>query len=73
MAHPPTPTAPITLRAWKAARAGGSMTVHGTDIATGAVTKITNIESIQPPLNAAAHHVRAIAANGIEHVLTFAL
>jgi hypothetical protein len=73
MAHPASPTTPITLSRWHVKRAGGRMTAYGTDIATGQEAKITNIDRLDPPVRAADHNVRATDKNGIEHVLTFAL
>jgi len=71
MAHPKSPTAPITLRGFHIKRAGGRMTAYGTDIQTGEETKITNIDRIDPPHSAAEHHVLATDKNKIVHVLTF--
>lgn len=72
MAQPKAPTAPLTLRKFFVKRAGGRMTAHGTDIDTGLPARITNIDRIIPPDNAASHHVLAVDKNGIKHRLIFA-
>lgn len=69
MTDKPTPR---TLRNWKAKRAGGRITVYGTDIDTGAATKITNIDEINPPSSHAAHEVEALDKHGTVHRLIFA-
>jgi hypothetical protein len=37
-----------TLKDWRAKRAGGRITVYGTDVATGQETKIPGVDSIIP-------------------------
>ncbi len=66
------PTKPLTLRKWRAERAGPGITVYGTDIDTGEETKVTRVLAIVPPTNAAEHHVVARDEMGLEHRLTFA-
>lgn len=66
-----TPT-PKTLRAWKARRAGGRITVTGTNIDSGEPDKITNVDTIEPPSNHAAHEVHAKDKHGVVHRLIFA-
>lgn len=61
-----------TLRNWNAKRAGGRITAYGTDIDTNERAKITNIDSIEPPLAASEHCVIATDKDGVKHKLTFA-
>ena len=63
---------PVTLRAWKAQRSGDHITIHGENIDSREQTKLTNIDSIEPPLSPADHHVVATGKNGIQHKLVFA-
>lgn len=63
---------PRTLRHWTAKRSGNAMTVTGTDIDSGEAAKLTNIETITPPSNNAAHEVTATDEHGVEHRLIFA-
>jgi hypothetical protein len=37
-----------TLKNWRAKRAGGRITVYGTDATTGAETKIVAVDEIRP-------------------------
>ncbi len=60
-----------TLHTWHAKRAGGRITVYGTDVATGKETKITNVERIDPPTNHALHEVTALDKNNVTHRLVF--
>lgn len=66
--HPPEPK---TLRNWYAQRAGGRITVYGDDIQTRLSTKITNVDTIKPPVSAAEHFVLATDKHGTVHKLVF--
>lgn len=43
-------TTPLTLRSWRARRAGGRITVYGECQETRTPTKITNVDVIEPGL-----------------------
>jgi len=61
-----------TLRDFHAKRAGGRITAHGENVATGAQDKITNIDRIDPPAFPSDQHVLATDKHGIVHKLVFA-
>lgn len=61
----------MTMKNWKARRAGGRITVYGTDTYTGRVVKITNVDEITPPESATEHYVTAVDNNGNHHKLIF--
>lgn len=67
-----TAPAPKTLRDWTARRAGGRITVTGTNIETGEADKITNVDTIEPPLQSVQHEVRATDKHKVVHRLIFA-
>lgn len=60
-----------TFRSWEVTRSGSGQVVHGTNIATGEVDKITGIAKIVPPDNPALHEVIALARDGTRHRLIF--
>lgn len=55
----------MNLKDWKARRAGGRITVTGTD-ENGNDAKITNVEFVEPVRN----HCRAVDKDGNEHHLS---
>lgn len=66
------PPPPLTLRGWKARRAGGRITVTGIDIETNADAKIVGVENITPPADHSKHEVVATDRHGTIHRLIFA-
>lgn len=62
---------PVVLRRWEASRSGSSMTIHGTNVETGVADRLTNIVTITPPANNAAHEVVARDKDGVEHRLVY--
>lgn len=55
-----------TLKNWKARRAGGRITITGTDALTGRDDKIVGVDFIEP----AGHGCRAVDKHGAEHRLS---
>lgn len=71
-----------TLKNWKARRAGGAITVTGTDVQTGQQVRLAGIVDVQPRagiktgffglVRGNVPHVVATHSDGTEHVLSLA-
>lgn len=58
-----------TLKNWRAGRSGAYMTVYGEDAETGAATKLTCIDQIEPAAQRGAAFVVATDKDGNGHTL----